>query len=135
VAYRIRWSPEELAAAEEPLCKLPGPYTETTWILPMQVRYVIGRGGVIAYANINADYRQPAGSRAPDAAIGSDNERPVLAAPSMKPRYRQDRAARMPAPIAGLQRAYFRALIWFERLSAICRHGEFLSAQDSLKAT
>jgi hypothetical protein len=24
----------------------------------MQARYVIGRGGVIAYADINADYRQ-----------------------------------------------------------------------------
>src|SRR6516165_9061644 len=42
VAYRIRWSPQELAAAEERLGKLPGLATETTWILPMQARYVIG---------------------------------------------------------------------------------------------
>jgi len=58
VAYRIRWSPEELAAAEERLGKLTGLNTETSWILPMQARYVIGRDGVIAYADINADYRQ-----------------------------------------------------------------------------
>jgi hypothetical protein len=45
VAYRIRWSPQELAAAEERLGKLPGLATETTWILPMQARYVIGRDG------------------------------------------------------------------------------------------
>jgi peroxiredoxin len=32
--------------------------TETTWILPMQARYVIGRDGIIVYADINADYRQ-----------------------------------------------------------------------------
>src|SRR5919204_196698 len=43
VAYRIRWSPQELAAAEERLGKLPGLATETTWILPMQARYVIRR--------------------------------------------------------------------------------------------
>ena len=49
---------EELAAAEERLGKLPGLNTETTWILPMQARYVIGRDGVIAYADINADYSQ-----------------------------------------------------------------------------
>jgi len=58
VAYRIRWSPQELAAAEERLGKLPGLATETTWILPMQARYVIGRDGIIVYADINADYRQ-----------------------------------------------------------------------------
>jgi peroxiredoxin len=58
VAYRIRWSPEELVAAEERFGKLPGLNTETTWILPMQARYVIGRDGVIAYADINEDYRQ-----------------------------------------------------------------------------
>src|SRR4029077_17493057 len=57
VAYRIRWSPQELAAAEERLGKLPGLATETTWILPMQARYVIGRDGIIVYADINADYR------------------------------------------------------------------------------
>ncbi len=55
---RIRWSPEELAAAEERLGKLTGLNTETSWILPMQARYVIRRDGVIAYADINADYRQ-----------------------------------------------------------------------------
>src|SRR5215471_17429439 len=32
VAYRIRWSPQELAAAEERLGKLPDLATETTWI-------------------------------------------------------------------------------------------------------
>lgn len=58
MAYRIRWSPQELAAAEERLGKLPGLATETTWILPMQARYVIGRDGIIVYADINADYRQ-----------------------------------------------------------------------------
>jgi peroxiredoxin len=58
VAYRIRWSPQELAAAEERLGKLPGLATETTWILPMQARYVIGRDGIIVYAHINADCRQ-----------------------------------------------------------------------------
>jgi NADPH:quinone reductase-like Zn-dependent oxidoreductase len=58
VAYRIRWSPQELAAAEERLGKLLSLATETTWILPMQARYVIGRDGIIVYADINADYRQ-----------------------------------------------------------------------------
>jgi hypothetical protein len=58
VACRIRWSPQELATAEERLGKLPGLATETTWILPMQARYVIGRDGIIVYADINADYRQ-----------------------------------------------------------------------------
>jgi len=58
VAYRIRWSPQELAAAEERFGKPPGLATETTWILPMQARYVIGRDGIIVYADINADYRQ-----------------------------------------------------------------------------
>jgi hypothetical protein len=58
VAYRIRWSPHELAEAEERLGKLTGLVTETTWILPMQARYVIGHDGIIAYADINADYRQ-----------------------------------------------------------------------------
>ena len=53
VAYRIRWSPQELAAAEERLGKLPGLATETTWILPMQARYVIGRDGIIVYADIS----------------------------------------------------------------------------------
>ena len=47
-----------LAAAEERLGKLPGLAIETTWILPMQARYVIGRDGIIVYADINADYRQ-----------------------------------------------------------------------------
>ena len=47
-----------LAAAEKRLGKLPGLATETTWILPMQARYVIGRDSIIVYADINADYRQ-----------------------------------------------------------------------------
>jgi peroxiredoxin len=58
VAYRIRWSPQELAAAEERLGRLAGLNTETTWILPMQARYVIGRDGIIVYADINSDYRE-----------------------------------------------------------------------------
>jgi peroxiredoxin len=58
VAYRIRRSPQELAAAEERLGKLPGLVAETTWILPMQARYVNGRDGIIVHADINADYRQ-----------------------------------------------------------------------------
>ena len=32
-------------------------WPETTWILPMQARYVIARDGIIVYADINADYR------------------------------------------------------------------------------
>lgn len=57
-AYRIRWSPQELAAAEERFGRLSGLSTETTWILPMQARYVIGRDGIIVYADINSDYRE-----------------------------------------------------------------------------
>ena len=33
---------------------------EDSWTLPMPARYVIGQGGVIAYAEINPDYtRRP----------------------------------------------------------------------------
>lgn len=33
---------------------------ESSWTLPMPARYVIGRDGVIAYAEINPDYtRRP----------------------------------------------------------------------------
>jgi hypothetical protein len=37
------------------LGKLSG-LTEPVWILPVQARYVIGADGIIAYADINADY-------------------------------------------------------------------------------
>jgi peroxiredoxin len=57
VAYGIRWSPQELALMEAQLGKLAGLNTETSWMLPMQARYVIGADGMIAYADINADYR------------------------------------------------------------------------------
>jgi peroxiredoxin len=57
VAYGIRWSSQELALMEAQLGKLPGLNTETSWMLPMQARYVIGQDGMIAYADINADYR------------------------------------------------------------------------------
>jgi peroxiredoxin len=57
VTYGIRWSPEELALMEAQLGKVSGLNTETTWILPMQARYVIGANGMIAYADINAAYR------------------------------------------------------------------------------
>jgi hypothetical protein len=57
VAYGIRWSPQELALLEVQLGKLPGLNTEISWMLPMQARYVIGADGMIAYTDINADYR------------------------------------------------------------------------------
>jgi peroxiredoxin len=57
VAYGIRWSSQELALMEEQLGKLAGLSTETSWILPMQARYVVGADGIIAYADVNADYR------------------------------------------------------------------------------
>jgi peroxiredoxin len=57
VAYGVRWSPQELALMEAHLGKLAGLNTEISWMLPMQARYVIGADGMIAYADINADYR------------------------------------------------------------------------------
>lgn len=57
VAYGIRWSPQELALMEVELGKLAGLNTETSWIVPIQARYVIGVDGIIAYADINDDYR------------------------------------------------------------------------------
>jgi peroxiredoxin len=57
VAYGIRWSPEELALMEAQLGKLARLNTEISWMLPMQARYVIGADGMIAHADINADYR------------------------------------------------------------------------------
>jgi peroxiredoxin len=56
VAYGIRWSPQDLASMEAQLGNLSGLNTEPVWILPMQARYVIGADGIIAYADLNADY-------------------------------------------------------------------------------
>jgi peroxiredoxin len=56
VAYGIRWSAQDLASMEAQLGNLPGLNTEPVWILPIQARYVIGADGIIAYADINADY-------------------------------------------------------------------------------
>jgi peroxiredoxin len=42
---------------EAQLGKLAGLNTEISWMLPMQARYVIGADGMIAYVEINADYR------------------------------------------------------------------------------
>src|SRR5215813_564735 len=50
---RKSWRPPKSGSG-----RLPGLATETTWILPMQARYVIGSDGIIVYADINADYRQ-----------------------------------------------------------------------------
>jgi peroxiredoxin len=57
VAYGIRWSSQDLASMEAQLGKFEGLNTETNWILPMQARYVVGADGIIAYADINGDYR------------------------------------------------------------------------------
>jgi peroxiredoxin len=57
--FGIRWAPEDASLIESALgadlvtLRGTGP-----WILPMQARYVIGRDGVIVFANIAADYDQ-----------------------------------------------------------------------------
>jgi peroxiredoxin len=57
--FGIRWAPEDASLIESALgadlitLRGTGP-----WISPMQARYVIGRDGVIVFANVAADYDQ-----------------------------------------------------------------------------
>jgi peroxiredoxin len=57
-AFGLRWVvPEEMREVHR---KLGGPLPtfngEESWTLPMAARYIIGRDGLIAYAEVNADY-------------------------------------------------------------------------------
>jgi len=57
-AFGLRWKvPEEMCEVHR---KLGGPLPtfngEDSWTLPIPARYVIGQNGVIAYAEVNADY-------------------------------------------------------------------------------
>ncbi len=59
-AFGLRWVvPEEMREVHR---RLGGPLPvfngEDSWTLPMPARYVIGQNGVIAYAEVNPDYRQ-----------------------------------------------------------------------------
>jgi hypothetical protein len=57
--FGLRWAPEDASLIESALgadlitLRGTGP-----WISPMQARYVIGRDGVIVFANVAADYDQ-----------------------------------------------------------------------------
>ncbi len=60
--FRIRWRlPEDLQMIYKQLgADLAAFNGEDSWTLPMPARYVIGRDGVIAYAEVNPDYtRRP----------------------------------------------------------------------------
>lgn len=60
--FRIRWRlPEDLQTIYKQLgADLAAFNGEDSWTLPMPARYVIGRDGVIAYAEVNPDYtRRP----------------------------------------------------------------------------
>ncbi|MET0308498.1 MAG: peroxiredoxin-like family protein [Sphingomonas sp.] len=61
-AFGVRWTaPEYLRAVHTALgADLTQFNGEDSWTLPMPARYVIGQDGVIAYAEVNADYtRRP----------------------------------------------------------------------------
>lgn len=57
-AFGLRWVvPEEMREVHKQLGgPLPTFNGEDSWTLPMPARYVIGRDGVIAYAEVNPDY-------------------------------------------------------------------------------
>ena len=57
-AFGLRWVvPEEMREVHRNLGgPLPTFNGENSWTLPMPARYVIGRDGVIAYAEVNPDY-------------------------------------------------------------------------------
>jgi peroxiredoxin len=60
--FRVRWTvPEYLREIHKALgADLTQFNGEDSWTLPMPARYVIGQDGVIAYAEVNADYtRRP----------------------------------------------------------------------------
>jgi peroxiredoxin len=56
--FGVRWTlPEYLREVHKALgADLPQFNGEESWTLPMPARYVIGQDGVIAYAEVNADY-------------------------------------------------------------------------------
>jgi peroxiredoxin len=56
--FGIRWKlPEDLQQVHKQLgADLPAFNGDGSWTLPMPARYVIGRDGIIAYAEINPDY-------------------------------------------------------------------------------
>jgi peroxiredoxin len=58
-AFGVRWTlPEYLREAHRKVgAPLPMFNGEESWTLAMPARYVIGQDGVIAYAEVNADYR------------------------------------------------------------------------------
>jgi peroxiredoxin len=57
-AFGLRWViPEEMREVHRQLGgPIPAFNGEESWTLPMPARYVIGRDGVIAYAEVNPDY-------------------------------------------------------------------------------
>ncbi len=60
--FNLRWTlPEYLRVAHKTLgADLTQFNGEESWTLPMNARYVIAQDGVIAYAEVNADYtRRP----------------------------------------------------------------------------
>jgi peroxiredoxin len=59
VAFGIRWAPADLQSIRERLGADLSVFNDgTSWILPMQARYVIAQDGVIVYADVNSDYTQ-----------------------------------------------------------------------------
>jgi peroxiredoxin len=59
-AFGIRFAlPEDLVALYKTFRNdLPTFNDDPAWVLPMPARYVIGRDGIIAYAEVNPDYTQ-----------------------------------------------------------------------------
>ena len=57
-AFGLRWTiPEDMREVHKQLGgPLPSFNGEDSWTLPMPGRYVIGRDGIIAYAEVNPDY-------------------------------------------------------------------------------
>lgn len=57
-AFGLRWViPEEMREVHRQLSgPIPTFNGEESWTLPMPARYVIGRDGIIVYAEVNPDY-------------------------------------------------------------------------------
>jgi peroxiredoxin len=59
MAFGIAWTSDYLQALYEQISvEQTGFSPEPSWIVPMQARYVIGSGSIIAYADINSDYQK-----------------------------------------------------------------------------
>ena len=59
VRFGLRWAPDDARLIEEQLGLNLFSFRGTEpWIVPMQARYVIGRDGIIVFAEVAFDYSQ-----------------------------------------------------------------------------